>query len=511
MRSTINGQSDVRGRALNLLFLLALGLTLVVGPVAFAEDKPPAAPGNEPGKEDPEKKDESDPGKEEPAKPDAEEPPVFVLSEKDRKKVAKELNKFLVPAKKSGSHASAGIDKLAQKKIDGHSILEDVAAISDIANASRVFGTKAGRKGSIVTKKVSPKVHGFPGGVGTVAYSIYLPKSYNPKKLWPVLFCLPDTGDYPVTSNYIKDVWLKSPTIRDGYIVVVPTPSAKGKKWRSDAKSYARALIALRHVAGTFGASSKTGGPASDYSRIFVDGADTAALLGARFSEFFAGAILRGSDGRAGSFRLRQFGGLNALPAYCIVNPKKNKQSKFAAMLKVDNDATVIVESEDPIAADAEEIAKWMNGLPPRTQPRSIEYTVHNSSFQRHHWINVLRFDSSLDPPAGFEAEANRATNTVTVHVRGVTQFEISLNDALVDLNEEVTIVVVEGDKTFEVLKGKLTRDLGAMLNELIETNQPWRIYPTRITVDMPTVRRKAAEAEAARKAKEAAEKEAGK
>jgi len=511
MRSTDKTRNDVRGCALNLLFRLALGLTLVVGSVAFAEDKPPAAPGNEPGKEDPEKKEESDPAKADPAKPVAEEPPVFVLSDKDRKKVAKELNKFLVPAKKGGSHAAAGIDKLEKKKIGGHSILEDVAAISDIANAARVFGTKAGRKGSIVTVKVSPRVHGFPGGVGTVAYSIYLPKSYNPKKLWPVLFCLPDTSDYPVTSNYIKDVWLKSATVKDGYIVVVPTPSAKGKKWRSDAKSYARALIALRHVAGTFGASTKTGGPASDYSRIFVDGADTAALLGARFSEFFAGAILRGADGRVGSFRLRQFGGLNALPAYCIVDPKKKKQTKFAAMLKTDNEATAIVESADPLAADAEKIAEWMNGLPPRTQPRSIQYTLHNSSFQRHHWINVLRFDSSLDPPAGFEAEANRATNTVTVKARGLTQFEISLNDALVDLNQDVTIVVVEGDKTFEVLKGKLTRDLGAMLNELIETNQPWRIYPTRITVDMPTVRRRAAEAEAARKAKEAAEKEAGK
>ena len=120
MRSTCNGQNDGRRRALNLLFLLALGVTLVAGPAAFAEDKPPTAPGNEPGKEDPEKKEESDPAKEEPAKPEAKEPPVFKLSDKDRKKVAKELSKFLLPAKKGSSRATAGIDKLAQKKVDGH-------------------------------------------------------------------------------------------------------------------------------------------------------------------------------------------------------------------------------------------------------------------------------------------------------------------------------------------------------------------------------------------------------
>ena len=77
----------------------------------------------------------------------------------------------------------------------------------------------------------------------------------------------------------------------------------------------------------------------------------------------------------------------------------------------------------------------------------------------------------------------------------------------------------MENDKAFVVLKRKLTRDVGAMLNELIASNQPWRVYPTRIIVDMPSVRSKAAAAEAvaeavaeaARKAKEAAEKETGK
>ena len=497
---------DARGGALNIYLalvhvVLAVGIFLVTGPSAFAEDKPPAAPGNEPGK---------DPGKEDPAKKvQPEEAPVFVLSEKDRKKVAKELNKFLVPAKKGSARTSSGIEKLEKKPINGHSLMEDVAALTEIANASRVFGSKAGRKGAIVTVKVPPDVHGFPGGVGTVNYSIYLPKKYSDRKLWPVLFCLPNTKDFPTTSNYIKDVWQKSPTIKDEFIVVVPTPASKGKDWRTDAKSYARALITLRHVAGTFGASRKTGGPASDYTRIWIDGDDTAALLAARFTEFFAGAILRGSDGKAGSINLRTAGGLNGLPAYCIVNPKKSKQTKYAELLKTDNAATEVVQFENPLAADAEAIAKWMKGLPPRGTPRSIQYTIHNSSFQRHQWINVLRYDSSLDPPASFEAVADRATNTVTVKARGLTQFEISLNDALVDLNNDVTIIVEEDGKPLEVLKGKVARDLGTMLTELIESNQPWRVYPVRIAVDMPTLRRKAAEAEAAKKAKEAAEKKA--
>ena len=38
MRSTTDGRNDARTRALGLLFQLALGLTLVVGPAAFADD-----------------------------------------------------------------------------------------------------------------------------------------------------------------------------------------------------------------------------------------------------------------------------------------------------------------------------------------------------------------------------------------------------------------------------------------------------------------------------------------
>jgi hypothetical protein len=455
--------------------------------------------------EDPEAKPEDKPGDEsekpEEKAPAAEEPPVFKLSEKDRKKVNKELRAFLLPNKKSRAEMAKGFEKLSKKPIDGHSIMEDVQALSEIANGARVFGTKAGRKGAIVSIKVSPDVHGFPGGVGTVNYWIYLPKGYTDKKLWPVIFCLPNTKAYPDTSRYLKEVWQKkSKAIQNGFIVAVPTPASKGKQWRTDPKSYARAMIALRHVAGTYDQGRKTGGPASDYTRIFIDGGDVAALLAARFSELFAGAILRGSDGAAGSLNMRDTGGLNALPAYCVIDPKKSRQKTFAGILKTDNGATEVVEAADPLAADADKIAEWMTALPARTQPRSIQYTIHDGSFQRHHWINVIGFDSALKPAASFEATCDRANNVVTIKNRGLTEFEISLNDALVDLNREFTIKVIEDDKEYLAWKGKAPRDFAMYLSEQIDSNQPWRVYPVRIAVDMPSLRKKAAE-EAAKKA----------
>jgi len=483
--------------------LVAALMLFGIAPAAFAQDGG-AEPEDKPKEGDPAK----ETPKEEAPKDEAKEPPAFQLSEKDQKKVEKALAKYLIPTKK-GERDSKAIDKVADKKFDGHSALEDVTALAAMANRARVFGSKVGRKGAIVAVKVPPAVHGFPGGVGTVNYWLYLPKRYSDKKLWPVVFAMPNTKQYPDTSRYLKEVWLKnSAAIRDGFIVAVPTPSAKGKQWRTDAKSYARAMIALRHVVGTFDGGRKTAGPASDYTRVFVDGGDVAALLGARFSELFAGVILRGADGFAGSVKMRKDGHLNGLPAYCVIEPKKKNQSKFAGLLKTDNEASVVVESADPNAADTEAMAKWMSELPARVQPRSIRYTLHDGSFQRHHWINVLRFDSSLQPPASFSATCDRINNVVTIECRGLTRFEVSLNDALVDLSRDVTIKVVEDEKELIAYEGRAPRDMGRMLAELLDSNQPWRIYPVRISIDLPTLRERAAEAEAVAAAKAAAEKE---
>jgi len=472
-----------------------LGLAILVGVATTLRAQEPA------GEEKPNSPQE---GEEKKAEETPQESPAFKLSEKDRKKVQKELSGFLIPSKKSRADLAKGLVKLERKSIDGHSFMEDVAALTDIANHSRLFGAKAGRAGALKSVEVSPKVHRFPGAVGTVKYWIRLPKNYRDKELWPVIFCLPDTKAFPDTSKYIKDVWMKSSTAREKYIVVVPTPAAKGKKWRTDPTSYARAMIALRHVIGTFEATRKTGGPASDSLRIFVDGEDTAALVAARFGDMFAGAVLRGSTGTIGRVKLRAAGGLNKLPAYCVVRSGKGPQQKFVGILKGDNPACAAVEAADVNAADAEEIVQWMEALPARAPARTISYTVHDSSFQRHHWVNVLRYDAAQKEPVGFDGVCDRINNTVTITNHGLVQFEVSLNDALVDLNREVTINVVEGDKTHVAWKGKLERDMGSMLTDLLESNQASRIYPARVSVDLPAVRAAAAEAEAEAAAAEA-------
>ena len=95
----------------------------------------------------------------------------------------------------------------------------------------------------------------------------------------------------------------------------------------------------------------------------------------------------------------------------------------------------------------------------------------------------------------------NRKTNTVTITSEGLLRFEIFLNDALVDLNNEITILIEDGAEPIEFFKGKVERSLSMTLNELVASNHPWRVYPVRFDVDMPTVRAQEAERIAAAKA----------
>ena len=395
-------------------------------------------------------------------------------------------------------------------KVDGHSLMEDVDSWMRIARGLRTLDSKIGRKGKI--NDVAFKDHGFPG-TGTVSYWLYLPKNYNPRAgLSPVIFCLPDNKVWTDGKDYISQMWVeRSEKVANDYIVVVPKPRTKGERWSSDG-SMARAMITLRHVLGEFHRDSKRkgGSPYADPARVFIDGQDIAAIVAARFAEMFAGAVLRSANGRdTGRIDLRRVGGIAGLPAYCVMGGKNKKtQEKFAHKLKGTNGRTLFVE-DDKLMGEADEIVKWMESVTDEQagvrhlQPKSLDYTIHESSFQRHFWITVLKFDASAKPAPGFLAEANRASNVVKIDVTGVSEFEVFLNDAIVDLNKPLKVVAIADGQELVAHDGPVARSLDTLLTELVASNQPWRIYPAKVTVNIPDLLAAKAKADAAAKEKE--------
>jgi hypothetical protein len=130
-------------------------------------------------------------------------------------------------------------------------------------------------------------------------------------------------------------------------------------------------------------------------------------------------------------------------------------------------------------------------------QPTVIGYTIHDPSFQRHYWINVLGYEAAMKGDPIFDATADRAKNEVRIDLAGISRFELFLSDALVDLSKKVRIVVVEKDQEYEFLNDMVPRDVAVLLDELLATNHPWRIFPAKFVVDLADLRAKAAKAEA--------------
>ncbi|MGH7163589.1 MAG: hypothetical protein ACREID_08900 [Planctomycetota bacterium] len=439
-----------------------------------------------------------------PAAVTPQEPPAFRMPEAERRKFQQHLGDYIdPPGKKPRAEMLDKFQKYVGKPVDGHSLLEDVETITELAGAARGANPKSGRvRGRVVEEEIKPEVHGFPGGIGTVKYYLYLPKDYTPGKFWPVIYCLPDNQVWAEGSSYLEEVWLKrADGVANTHILVAPRPQAKGEAWTAP-KSLARAMIALRHVCGSYDPDKKDAGPAVDIRRVFVDGDDAAAIVAARLAEMFAGAILRRCDGALeGSPNLRKVGGLAGLPAYCVIEKGSADQLQFAQRLKASNESCQI-EEVDPGAAlgDPAALTKWVLELPRPLQPRKIEYAIRDPSFQRHYWINVLEYDAATQPAPMFSATADRADNVVTIEPIGLARFELFLNDAIVDLNRKLRIVVVEGEKEIEFFSGKVERNLAVMLDELLASNHPWRVYPARFVVDLPALR----EVQAAREAAEA-------
>ncbi len=450
---------------------LLLTATLMA-PVAAQENNPPAEPEAKPAEE-------------------PKEPPAWKIPDKDIRKIEAPLAEFLAGDPRDRAALLKKIEKAVERPVDGHSMLEDVAGLVSVANRARGFNPKL-KKGQVQEQSVAPEVHGFPA-TGTVKYWLYVPKEYREDRLWPLLFCIPDQKKHGDGKKYIEDWVAKSPKVADSFLVVVPQPHAKGADWMTPA-SLGRAMISLRHAAGTFGVDRKDAGPAADYLRIFIDGEDEASVIAARFAELFAGAVLRGADGRTGALNVAAAGQLSGLPAFCVVDPKSKAEREFAQKVLDRNDAGVIVEDAS-LEGNQTAIGLWMDKLPARApQPREIGYTVHDGSFQRHHWISVLEFDASYAPAASFRATADRAKNDVTIEVEGISRFELFLSDALVDLNRAVRIVVLEEGRELPFFATKdgrdtLTRELGTMLGELLDSNHPWRVYPVRLVVDVAELR----------------------
>lgn len=129
----------------------------------------------------------------------------------------------------------------------------------------------------------------------------------------------------------------------------------------------------------------------------------------------------------------------------------------------------------------------FLEQAPRNSYPTQFEVTLTEAWQGRYYWVQALRFDPPeavpADKVARFKVAVDRATNTITIDSEYVYQFQLFLNDAIVDLGKEVKIV-----RNGEPLTVQPTRSVATLLDGYGATLDAGLVFPAVIRrVDVPS------------------------
>lgn len=227
-----------------------------------------------------------------------------------------------------------------------------------------------------------------------------------------------------------------------------------------------------------------------DRDRIYLDCGQGSCLFGLRlaatFPQMFAGVILR-SPTDPGEMRLESLTGLPIL--LLRTDETKATCQKLADTLnKFEEGACTLLDAKGdyPHAESGAEIVAWTN-TKVRDMSRSRVVIANNyDTFRRAYWVQMGTAPSLLEVAGDgrpyLEVSADRAANRITVTARNVSDFGLYLNDALVDLDKDVTIVV--NGKALAPMR--FERNLRKLCETIYRGRDPGAVFPADRTIEVP-------------------------
>lgn len=284
-------------------------------------------------------------------------------------------------------------------------------------------------------------------------YDAVVPKKYKSDVPAPVLVLVRghDGKSWAAANDWFAATWKAAPEAAD-YVMVLPAldnsldldPVVDPSKPEGEAATGARNQAVL----GGVGAAYQTFN--LDRDRVFLDcakgGCAFALRLVSYFPSMFAGVVLRHPTD-VGDLRLE---GLAGFPVLLLRSDEtKEAADKLAeALNKLEPNTATVLDAKGayPFAESAGDILAWLKGKSRQMMRPHVVVANTHDTFRRAFWVKILRgeflADVSADNRPLLDVKADRATNTITVTARSVTDFELLLNDVLVDLDKDVTLVV---------------------------------------------------------------------
>ena len=352
------------------------------------------------------------------------------------------------------------------------------------------------------------KVGKAPGSPGTVRkggsvesddrkyeYSYYLPKKYKPTTPCPTVLMLPGTKDGEDSTwvdgrRYFQDTWNKTaaagttifhiPQIPDG-LEMDPTPDFS----RDGQEAMEQRRIELMWA--TYARTMR--GVNVDRPHAFIDCGRGSSAFGLRFASIFpdrfAGVIMRAPV----EIEDLRFGSLLGIPVLMIDNGSNTEE--IATLKKqleaITPDSVTVIEATDeyPYKASADAIDAWMQEQRREMTPSKVVIEPNHNRFNNAYWVRIETMNpihtSTAENKPRIEVTADRANNRIVVKAQGIEDFSLLLNDDIVDLDKQFTVVV--NDKA---VTEQRTRDERGMVRRMMSRRDWEFLFPVIYTSTVP-------------------------
>ena len=306
-----------------------------------------------------------------------------------------------------------------------------------------------------------------------VDYSFWLPKTYKPEVPCRTFVVLPGTateqaeGEWARPDVYYNTCWDKAAAQGDSIFVVTHVPKQLELDPVPDFTREGAEAEENRRTATLFAGLGRVMSSYNvDRSRLFLDCGRGTCGFGLRFvsvfPDRFAGVILR-QPVPVDDIRL---GSLTGKPVLMI---KTAATAEVVAALKkrleeITPDSVTVIDATDeyPHAAAAPAIEEWSAKQKRIMSPTRVVIEPNHDRFNNAYWVDIDKANPMLGAPLAdrprIEVTADRATNRIVVKTRDVESFFLYLNDDLVDLDKEFTVVV--NDKANTEQKTRSFNDL---------------------------------------------------
>ena len=324
------------------------------------------------------------------------------------------------------------------------------------------------------------------------SYGLQIPKKYSEKTPWTTVVVLPSGkgGTWTKPKDYFTKVWAGSnlltsaivniPTLPQGLEMdPIPDYSRDGAEKEEDRR--------IGSVFSSFGFVMNNYNV--DRSRVFLDcGKETCGYglrLASLFPDRWAGIILRDPTA-VDDIRI---GNLLNVPILAI-DSGDNTATVTALQKRWDEHCpgmmTVLKgKGAAPHLASAADIEAWMADKQRTMTPKKITLEPNHDRFNKSYWVGMLVADSLLtaspDKKPRLQVVADRAANRITVDAQGVERFEVLLNDDLVDLSKEFTIVI-----NGKAIKETRHRSFREMKKRMMLRNDWSYLFPVRYIATVP-------------------------